>query len=129
MYNNLHEVPPVVANILVRGRKHKMEVLTDDYGDYLDRIETDNLEEAGVISTQAKDINYIVLDIDIPAALLKSSTKGHHHLYVNLSKTVTWRQYKRFLKASANIGLLEEGFVKASIERKYSSVRLPWLRK
>lgn len=68
-----------------------------------------------------------VLDIDVPAFLIPSSTPGHSHLYVDYP--MTWRQYKRLLRALARSGIVEEGYVKASIRRKHTAVRVPWRKK
>ena len=65
-----------------------------------------------------------VLDIDIPAYLVPSGTRGHSHLYFD--HLMTWRQYKRLLKALGRAGILEDGYVKASIRRGHTSVRVPW---
>ena len=68
-----------------------------------------------------------VLDIDYDATLLPSSTAGHYHLYLN--KLCSWRQYKKFLKAMADAGLIEKGYVKASLGRKQTFVRKRGVRK
>jgi hypothetical protein len=41
----------------------------------------------------------------------------------------SWRQYKRLMKAMEACGILQEGYVKASIKRKGSHLRVPWRRK
>jgi hypothetical protein len=68
-----------------------------------------------------------VLDIDFPAHLIPSTTEGHFHLY--LDKAVTWEKYERLLTVLGEVGILEQGYVDASIARGYSSVRLPWVKK
>lgn len=68
-----------------------------------------------------------VIDIDFPAALIPSSTPGHFHLY--LEKPVTWRGYQRVLEALSYAGLLEPGYVHASIERGKTFVRKPMVTK
>lgn len=68
-----------------------------------------------------------VLDIDFPAHLIPSTTEGHFHLY--LDKTMTWGNFEKLLLVMGEVGLLEQGYVDASIARGYSSVRLPWVKK
>lgn len=75
----------------------------------------------------------LALDLDVPAWLVPSSTYGHGHLYVDLTLAnhggVPAEDLFEFLRAAAKIGLLEEGYVNACIERGMTSVRAPWVRK
>lgn len=70
-----------------------------------------------------------VLDLDIPAKLVPSTTPGHHHLF--LGKTMSKEAYWKLLDVMADpeVGLIEPGFVGASKARGYSSVRAPWVKK
>lgn len=68
-----------------------------------------------------------VLDIDFGAQLIPSSTPGHFHLY--FEKAMTWDNYCGLLKALGDVGILEAGYVKASLRRGYSSVRKPGVYK
>lgn len=68
-----------------------------------------------------------ILDIDFPAELIPSTTEGHFHLY--LDKPMTWKQYRKLLGVLAEVGVVEPGYAQASIERGYSSTRLPWIKK
>ena len=68
-----------------------------------------------------------VLDIDLPAKLVPSSTKGHFLLYIDYE--LTWANYSKLIKVMAEVGLLEEGYVGASLARGYTSARLPWVKK
>ena len=68
-----------------------------------------------------------VLDIDIPAALIPSSTPGHSHLYID--KPMTRTQYENLLWALVEAGIIEGGYANASSARGYTSVRLPWVKK
>jgi hypothetical protein len=69
----------------------------------------------------------VLLDLDVPAYLVRSSTPGHSHLYVTVS--AAWDDYVAFLKAAVKIGMLEQGYVNACIERGMTSLRLPWVKK
>jgi hypothetical protein len=67
------------------------------------------------------------LDIDFESSLIPSSTKGHYHLF--LDKALTWREYRRLLKALYKAGIIEEGFYRMTLQRKKSMLRTPWTKK
>ena len=73
------------------------------------------------------ETHYPVLDIDIPAHLVPSSTPGHSHLYIDAP--LTGRQLWALCDALAEVGILQPGYVRACKTRGYTSVRLPWVRK
>ena len=68
-----------------------------------------------------------VLDLDIPAVLVPSSTPGHSHLYVDVAVPdgIFWD----LCDALAAAGILQPGYVSACKSRGFTSVRLPWVRK
>lgn len=101
--------------------------ITADAHSMLD--ETDMLGEADIVTSQFKDseTHMAVLDIDVPAALVPSSTPGKHHLYI--STLMDWETYERLLDAMADAGILEPGYVGASKARGFTAVRLPWVVK
>jgi hypothetical protein len=68
-----------------------------------------------------------VIDIDIPAKLWPSSTPGHSHLYIDIE--MPWSKYVTLLTALMEAGIVEPGYVKASIARGYTAVRPPWVSK
>lgn len=68
-----------------------------------------------------------VLDIDLPVKVVESSTPGHHHLYID--KEMTWEDYELLLKVLTLVGIIEPGYYEASVKRKHTSVRLPWIKK
>ena len=74
-----------------------------------------------------KRFHFPVLDLDVPAHLVPSSTSGHSHLYID--KLLSWDQYKELLTALAKAGIIEDGYAGASIARGHTAVRLPWKRK
>lgn len=117
-----------------------------DEGD--DRRVTEDLYEAQAVSSQAAGLDgcrewrpleaggsaypeggwhYPVLDLDLPVYVVPSSTPGHSHLYID--HLMTWEKYVALLRALADAGLVEEGYVKASIARGHTALRLPWVRK
>ena len=83
---------------------------------------------AGGFSEYEEPKHIVVLDIDHPAHLVGSSTEGHHHLYVEIPPC-SHQDYLAFLDAAHKIGLIEEGYLNASMARGHSDVRLPWVRK
>jgi len=101
----------------------------DEYGaEGWSRTEATGWQDAEVVSSEiGGGMHSPVLDIDVSAYLVPSSTPGHSHLYIDYP--MSWRQYKRLLKALAKSGLVEPGYVKASIRRKHTAVRVPWLKK
>lgn len=96
--------------------------------------ETDSLDRADIVSSQFRpptpsypEHHMLVLDLDVPAALVPSSTTGHSHLFI--AAHMTWEQYERVLDALAAAGIVEHGYVGASKARGFTAVRLPWVRK
>lgn len=86
--------------------------------------------EASIMTSElefASGLHGPVLDIDMPCALVPSTTPGHYHLIIE--RAMTWRQYKRLLRAMTRAGILEKGFTRMSIRHGYSSVRVPWVKK
>jgi hypothetical protein len=143
---NIEELPEFV-------RGHRMALLgkaLDDPDYDADPELVDNLEDAQVVTswTGKRDDVHIkpgqerswadltanpetyhrpVLDIDIPMAIVPSSTPGHGHLY--LDKVLTWTQYAKLLDVLAEVGIIEPGYRDASHAREFTSVRLPWVTK
>jgi hypothetical protein len=62
-----------------------------------------------------------VLDIDIPARLVPSKTPGHSHLFFDVP--LSWERYVTLMEALAAAGILETGYVQASVARGQSFVR------
>lgn len=117
-----------LLNVRFNRRLYKDVKWSDEYGHTRFRREAARMDEAEVVSSEiGNGMHAPVLDFDIPAALIPSSTPGHSHLYIN--HPMTWRQYKRVLKAMGKAGILEKGYVEASLMRMHSAVRVPWLKK
>jgi hypothetical protein len=76
-----------------------------------------------------EQLHQVVVDIDHAAHLVSSSTPDHWHLYVEIPGGVPQSAYFDWLRASAKIGLLQQGYVDASIARGHSDLRLPWVTK
>jgi hypothetical protein len=90
-----------------------------------------NIEDANLITstiaTEYPPTHKVVIDLDHAAQLIPSSTPGHFHLYID--HDIEWSLYAELLEVLAKVGLLEKGYVSASLERKFTAVRLPWVRK
>jgi hypothetical protein len=112
---------------------HNLDDATYDSDD--PREVTADLEVANVITSmltgrtdlQGEPMHSLVLDIDHPATLIPSSTPGHFHLLID--KPMHWSTYEEVLRVLVRARILEVGYVGASIDRKMTDVRLPWIRK
>lgn len=98
-----------------------------------DRVPAD-LDSADVVSSlRGGDINgvrhAVVLDIDHPAWLVRSTTPGHFHLYIDVPNGVSHPNYMQLLGLLADCGIIERGYASASQTRGFTSVRLPWIKK
>lgn len=109
--------------------------LSADYGNS-GRFDTEKPEKAQVTTSIVNRPGYEephlrthrpVLDIDIPAKLIPSSTKGHFHLYLDVE--IPHTKYMALLLALEDAGIIEPGYLGASVERGYTAVRLPWVEK
>ena len=91
------------------------------------------LDESHVVSSRFKNGELVrhalVIDIDHPAWLVKSSTPDHFHLYVDVAGGIPHEQYIGLLNALADAGVIEQGYAGASRARGHSDVRLPWIKK
>jgi hypothetical protein len=85
--------------------------------------------DATIVTSEVRStaLHAPVLDVDMPCALVPSSTPGHFHLFIE--RGLTWHQYRRLLKALGRAGILEPDYVRASLQRRYSAVRVPWVKK
>lgn len=89
------------------------------------------LDRANVVSSRIKDSNrhMVVLDIDHPTYLVRSSTPGHYHLYIDVPGGIDGPTYEDLLRVLERAGVVEPGYVSSAIERGWSAVRLPWIKK
>lgn len=123
---------------LLLERVHAIDA-DPDYTAETDRELTRDPEAATVLTSRVDDgtdaalhpgtktRHKVVLDIDLPAQLIPSSTPGHFHLLID--KELTWGQYTGLLNELARVGIIEDGYVSASIARGHTAVRLPWVQK
>ena len=108
---------------------YRVASMSEDYdpnGTETGRHPVERIEEADVIASLASDgMHYPVLDLDFPARLTPSETPGHFHLAID--QAVEWDAYVAVLEALGAAGLLEPGYVTASIDRGASYVATrPW---
>jgi hypothetical protein len=90
------------------------------------------MNEADVVSSRSQGLtgrHVVALDIDHPAWLVKSSTEGHYHLYIDVPGGIEHDKYMLLLTCLADCGVIEEGYAKASVIRGRSDLRLPWIKK
>lgn len=69
----------------------------------------------------------LVLDLDVPAVLVPSTTPGHSHLYVDVE--VDFWQIEAVMKALVDARVLEVGYYNAALRRQATYVRTPWAPK
>lgn len=69
----------------------------------------------------------VLLDLDVPAYLVPSSTEGNSHLYIDVE--CSQRDYFDLLDALAKCGVIEHGYRSASQKRGATALRLPWVKK
>lgn len=68
-----------------------------------------------------------VIDFDVPARLVPSSTPGNSHLYIDVA--MSWEKYEALLQALVDAGVVEPGYLGASRERRATFVRMPGFTK
>lgn len=110
------------------GVAHNLAI--PDYNNPSDEQLVTNASEANVVTSAiAGEPGYhtLMLDLDVPARLVPSSTPGHSHLYVDVRMST--RNLNKVLDALADAGVVERNYAKASRVRGYTALRLPWVTK
>lgn len=95
-----------------------------------EREKAPGLAQANVstsLRTDAEGMHAVLLDLDVPAALIPSSTPGHSHLYIDVK--VEEATYFRLLDALADAGVIQRGYANSSKHRGGTALRLPWVKK
>jgi hypothetical protein len=64
-----------------------------------------------------------VIDLDLPCRLVPSGTPGNFHLYID--QPCSFEQYMGVLESMAKAGIVQWGYVDATRERGFGSVRHP----
>lgn len=88
--------------------------------------------EANVVSSLRTDtfqpgLHALLLDLDVPAILVPSTTEGHSHLYVDVR--IPEEKYFELLDLLAEVGVIEKGYAIMSKRKGGSNLRLPWVKK
>lgn len=101
------------------------------------RVSADLYVDAQVISSELNStyqygdpqdpMHVVALDLDHAAWLIPSSTNDHSHLYIDLP--IPWSKYSKLLDVLAECGIIEKGYRDASVKRKATFLRLPWVKK
>lgn len=74
------------------------------------RPETDR-KKANLVGSLCPDgMHMPAIDIDMPCSLVPSTTPGHFHLYID--KPMTFMEYKKFVKAFIDAGIVEPNVMK-----------------
>lgn len=90
-------------------------------------IDGSNCISSKIVGGEHHGKHTVMLDLDVPAVLIPSSTQGHSHLYIDVP--LEWGQLEKLLHALADAGVIEGGYAEASIAREHTTLRLPWIRK
>lgn len=89
-----------------------------------------SIAEANVstsIREDADDCHALLIDLDVPAWLIPSSTEGHSHLYVDAK--IPTQTYFALLDCLADAGVIQRGYANSSKHRGGTALRLPWIKK
>jgi len=85
-------------------------------------------DEANLIGSLCADgMHMPVIDIDLPARLVPSSTEGHFHLYIDVP--MPFDVYLTMLDAMVAAGVVDAAYVQHVRERGQSLCRPEWVRK
>lgn len=122
---------------------YRVPALDRPYGVMSEERQRTRIEDSHIVSSEVLDSSMghlpncstcpptgkhsVMLDIDIPAKLIPSSTEGHSHLYID--KEMSWREYRKLLRALMKAGIIEKGYYEVSVKRKATHLRLPWVKK
>src|SRR3954467_4010293 len=74
-----------------------------------------------------KGMHTLIIDVDHPTRAPRSTNFDHHHLYIDYP--MPWEDVVKVLTVLAEVGIVEPGYVQASIDRGETNVRLPWILK
>jgi hypothetical protein len=72
----------------------------------------------------AEKSHKVLLDLDVPAQLVPSSTEGHSHLYIDVS--APWEKIEALLDAMVGVGAVEPGYADVCKKRRMTNLRTPW---
>lgn len=122
-----------VLSLLANLRMFKVTTWDEDSNVTYSKEEREpaaSIAEANVstsIREDCEDSHALLLDLDIPAWLVPSSTEGHSHLYVDAK--IPTSAYFALLDALADAGVIQRGYANSSKHRGGTALRLPWVKK
>ena len=127
-----------LLSLLANLRMFKVTTWDEDSSVTYSREEREpapNVAEANVATSIREDIgdphaapvHALLIDLDLPAYLVPSSTPGHSHLYVDTA--IPQDRYFKLLEALADCGVIQRGYAESSIRRGGTALRLPWVKK
>lgn len=84
--------------------------------------------EAQLVSSLREDGSHaLLLDLDMPAYLIPSSTPGKSHLYVDVR--MDYDKMIAVMEALEAAGVIQGAWVHLTKEREQAALRTPWTRK
>lgn len=118
----------IVETIGPRGVYRTVTPISDStYGEDPDRVPSEH-GYATLVGSKLENGNHMpAIDLDLPCALVPSSTPGHFHLYIN--KEMSYGQMLNIIQAMTDAGVVQPGFNRFSRERGESFVRYPGVTK
>jgi len=90
----------------------------------------DSPSRSTVISSKSRVYDHLhrpMIDLDLDAALVPSSTPGHNHLYIN--RPIDEKQYERLLFVMRDCGLVQPGVYNSFKLNQETSLRIPGVSK
>lgn len=126
---NKHELFPSFFRLAKGLRAKIIEFNKGEYSEDITKEGNVPLEDANLVTSKIGDTNLhrVVLDLDMDAALIPSSTPGHHHLIIDVA--MTQGQYFTLLEALRDAEIIEDGYYAASKAKGYTAIRTPWTKK
>lgn len=88
------------------------------------------MSEANCITSRIDDaLGYhtVMVDLDVPARLIPSSTPGHYHLYIDVP--VTEAEHSAILRVLSYCRIVQPGYADAFDRRHFATLRFPWVHK
>lgn len=120
----------VLSNVFLKAKlKDGSSSQTFD-PNYNDERKESSIQDANLVTSivSAKyNMHTVMLDIDLPAKLIPSSTPGHYHLYID--KTLHEDDYGTLLRALNKAGIIQDGIVGQFETHGCTSLRLPHIKK
>lgn len=80
--------------------------------------------DANLVSSERADGKHnLMLDLDVQHEYIKSSTDGHAHLVINVP--IEQKDMVELLEKLQTLGIIQKGFLDSTVDRGFSSLRLP----